>query len=179
MGVHEAYHLSRANRIIHWLCIPLELLAVLKLLSLVALGPIDLAVVVIIGVGVIYLATEPLAGALMILGLVGLHAVALRCSTGALAIDAAAAVGLFVVPFVIQTRVGHQIYEQGIDDTEKNLAELRRRLDPIPILLVFYYHLVEILFAFGYRPALRREVERYRDDELARIVPDPRRSATA
>ena len=45
MGVHEAYHLDRTNRVIHWICIPLQLLAVVELLSLVRIGPIDLALV--------------------------------------------------------------------------------------------------------------------------------------
>ena len=75
---------------------------------------------------------------------------------------------------MFQTQVGHGVFERGIDDTDKNLAELRRTGNPVPIVLVFYYHLIEILFAIGYRPALRRAVEQQRDEELARIADDPR-----
>jgi uncharacterized membrane protein YGL010W len=76
-------------------------------------------------------------------------------------------VALFAAAFVVQTRVGHGVFEEGVDDTEKNLAELRRTKNPIPIVLVFFYHLVEVLLAAGYRPALRAAVERYRAEELS------------
>jgi uncharacterized membrane protein YGL010W len=187
MGVHEAYHLSRANRLVHWLCIPIELFAVVKLLTLIpaapialgALGRLDAALVVIALVGLVYLAADLPAGALMTACLLGLRQLAPFVTSGSLAIDAAIAVAAFVVPFVVQTRVGHGIFEQGIDDTAMNLAELRRTRDPVPILLVFFYHLVEILFALGYRPALRLAMEGFRAAELARIDPDPRHAQVA
>lgn len=113
MGVHEAYHLSRANRIIHWTCIPLELFCAVKLLSLAAYGRVDLA----------------LAGI---------------------------------------------VVEKGVDDTEKNVAEFKGTKNPVPLVLIFYYHLVEVLFALRYRPALRRTMESHKRDELARIADDPR-----
>src|SRR6185369_9454253 len=50
MGVHKAYHLDPTNRLIHWICIPIELAAVVKLLSLVP-GPVDLALAAIVLVG--------------------------------------------------------------------------------------------------------------------------------
>ena len=75
-----------------------------------------------------------------------------------------------VVSFVIQTRVGHGVFEHGLDDTDHNLAELARTKNPVPILLVFYYHLVEVLFALGYRPALAREMAKHRAAELARMA---------
>lgn len=169
MGVHEAHHLARANRIIHWLAIPIELFAAAKLLSLARIGPIDLAFVAAVLLGIVYIATDLLAGALMIALLFALRALALSLTSGSVAIDAVASVVLFVVAFTVQTRVGHGVFEKGIDDTNANLAELRRTKNPIPILLVFYYHLVELLFAVGYRPALRAQVEKYRDEEIAKM----------
>jgi uncharacterized membrane protein YGL010W len=168
MGVHEAYHLSRANRIIHWICIPIELWMVVKLLSLV-----HVALPVIAVVGLIYLLAEPLAGALMAALLVGMWALPL--TSGRPWLDAALALAGFVAAFVFQTQVGHNVFEKGIDDTKMNLAELRRTKNPIPILLVFYYHAVELLFALGYRPALRRAMESFRSEHLASLPNDPRR----
>jgi uncharacterized membrane protein YGL010W len=170
MGVHEAYHRSSANRWMHWLCIPIELAGVVKMASLVPLGPIDLAWPAIGLVALVYLATDVVAGVLMLALLAGLHGVVALGTTGSMAGDLLASLILFVVPFVLQTRVGHGVFERGLDDTAMNLAELRRTKDPIPILLVFEYHLVELLFAAGYRPALRSEMEAHRDAEVARLL---------
>ena len=169
MGVHEAYHQATANRWVHWLCIPIELFAVVKLLTLVRLGPVDLAWVALAAIGLIYLATDLFAGALMIVFLAGLRFGAVQVSSGTAWLDAVIALGVFVVFFVVQTRVGHGVYENGIDDTEQNLAELRKTKNPVPILLVFYYHLLELLFAVGYRPGLRDAVNAHTQLELAKI----------
>ncbi len=166
MGAHEAHHTSTANRVIHWLCIPVELFMLAELLSHVALGPIDLALVVIVATSVVYLMTDVVAGALMLACLLGLWRLALVATTGSVAVDCVGAVVAFVAAFVVQTRVGHGVFERGIDDTEDNLRELARTKNPVPILLVFYYHLVEVLFAAGYRPALRREMEAHREATL-------------
>jgi uncharacterized membrane protein YGL010W len=175
MGVHEAYHLSRTNRIIHWICIPLQLFAVVWLLSLVRLGPIDLAVPAILAAGAVFVAADFLVGVLMTMALAGFWLFAHQLAAGSLALDAGLAAGLFGAALLFQTQVGHGHYEQGVDDTAKNLAELRRTKNPIPILLVFAYHLVEILFALGYRRDLKREVEDEREAERRRIPDDPRR----
>jgi uncharacterized membrane protein YGL010W len=175
MGVHEAYHLDRTNRVIHWLCIPLELAAVVKLLAAVP-TPVDLSLIALVVVGGIYLAADVVAGGLMILLLVALRALVLPLTTGRLGVDVAIALGVFVAAFAFQTRVGHVVCERGIDDTDMNLAEFRRTRNPIPLLLVFYYHVVELLFALGYRPALRRSMEAHRAAQLALIDPDPRRA---
>jgi hypothetical protein len=97
MGVHEAYHLARPNRVVHWIAIPIELAAAAKLLSLAKIGPIDLALVAIVVLGAIYLATDLLGGALMIGLLVGLWAMVLSIGSGSIAIDAAVSVAVFVV----------------------------------------------------------------------------------
>jgi uncharacterized membrane protein YGL010W len=179
MGVHEAYHLDRTNRLIHWICIPIELMMIVKLLSMVHFGPLELAVVVIWAVGVVYLFTEVLGGALMIALLFALRWLAVPLTTGRGWLDIALALAIFVIAFVIQTQVGHNVFEEGVDDTEMNISELARTKNPVPILLVFYYHVVELLFALGYRPSLRKQMEQYRDEQLQRITNDPRRRASA
>ena len=178
MGVHEAYHLDPINRIIHWICIPIELCAVLKLLDALP-GPLDVGILAILSVGAVYLAADLAAGVLMVLLLLALRAFATTLTTGTPVHDAGLAIVTFVAAFVFQTRVGHGVFEQEIDDTEKNVAELRRTGNPIPILLVFYYHLLELLFAAGYRPALCRAIEEHRADELKRIPADPRTRSRA
>lgn len=174
MGVHEAYHLDPTNRLIHWICIPLELAAIMKLLGLVP-SPVDLDVVAIALVGVVYVLADAVAGAALTILLLGLRVLVAPMTTGSALLDAALAAAVFAAAFTIQTRVGHGIFEHGIDDTEMNLAEFSRTKNPIPLLLVFAYHGLELLFAAGYRPALSARVEEHRRGELARIPNDPRR----
>jgi uncharacterized membrane protein YGL010W len=179
MGVHEAYHLDRTNRVIHWICIPIEIAAVLKLAGLVP-GPIDVDLVLIAAVGALYVAADLLGGALMVALLVLLRAIVHPWTTGSPALDAVTATGALVAAFVFQTRVGHGVFERGVDDTAMNLAELGRTKNPIPTLLIFAYHGFELLFALGYRPALWEAIERHRAVELMRMRADarPRRPAS-
>lgn len=174
MGVHEAYHLDPTNRLIHWICIPIELAAVVKLLAVIP-APIDLGILTIGLAGVVYLLADTLAGAGMVALLLALRAVVAPLTTESAMLDALLASAVFAAAFTIQTRVGHGVFEHGIDDTEMNLAEFARTRNPIPLLLVFAYHGLELLFAAGYRPALAAEVEKHRRSELARIPDDPRR----
>jgi uncharacterized membrane protein YGL010W len=167
MGVHEAYHRATLNRVLHWICIPLELWAAVKLLTLVPLGPIDLGLVVVIAVAPIYLLTEPLIGAVMSAFLGACWWTSHLIVPSAPWIGAAFGVGLFALAFALQVGVGHRIFEEGRDDTSKTLAELRRTFSPIPILLVFYYHLVELFLAAGYRPRLARDIAAFTERELA------------
>ncbi len=175
MGVHEAYHLNRTNRLIHWLCIPIELAAVLKLLTLVP-APCDLGLLAIVLVGTVYLAADLAGGALMVGLLLVLRALVLPWTTGGLAGDAAVAALAFGAAFAFQTRVGHGVFERGVDDTAMNLAELAATRNPIPTLLVFAYHGFELLFALGYRPGLAQAITRHRNAALGRMRDDPRRA---
>jgi uncharacterized membrane protein YGL010W len=171
MGVHEAYHLDPTNRLIHWMCIPIELAAVVKLVGLVPF-PVGLSLIVIALVGAIYLVADLVGGAAMVGLLLALRALALPLTSGSVALDAVLAAATFAAAFVFQTRVGHSVFERGVDDTAMNLAELARTKNPIPTLLVFAYHALELL---GYRPALWARVAQHRADELTRIPADPRR----
>lgn len=171
MGVHEAYHRNATNRLLHWLLIPLQLFAMTALLSMVPVrGPVDLAIIVGVGVAPVYLATEPLLGALMMLLLFGMNRLAHQLIPAPSLAIVLVLAATFVVGFAVQVRIGHGVFERGRDDTELNLAEFGRTRNPVPLLLVFYYHLVEVAFALGYRPALRRRVEQAMQAELARIA---------
>lgn len=174
MGVHEAYHLHPTNRVIHWVCIPIELAAFVKLLAVIP-APVDLALAAIMLVGVVYLLADVVAGACLTALLLVLRILVAPLTTGSAPADALAAVLVFAAAFTIQTRVGHGVFEHGIDDTEMNLAEFARTKNPIPLLLVFAYHAFELMFAVGYRPAISARVEEHRRAELARIPNDPRR----
>lgn len=168
MGVHEAYHRDFNNRVVHWVCIPSELIAVAALLAAIPLGPArDAALVAVILLAPIYVATEPLLGALMIGFLAGCRWLSLQALAVSVPATVIGAIVLFAVTFAVQIRIGHGVFEAGRDDTEQNIEELRRTRNPIPILLVFYYHLVELAFAVGYRPALRADVERFTREHLA------------
>jgi uncharacterized membrane protein YGL010W len=170
MGAHEAYHRHRANRAIHWVCIPLELFAAVKLLTLANFGRLDLALVALVLVGAIYLAADLFAGVLMVAVLLGLRFASQALTTHTGWLDALIALGVFLAAFAVQTQVGHGVYENGVDDTERNIAELKQTKNPVPIVLIFYYHLVELLFAAGYRPSLRKAVESHTRAELARMA---------
>lgn len=173
MGVHEAHHLDPTNRLIHWVCIPLELAAVLKLLALLP-TPVDAGLVAIAVVGALYLVADVAGGLAMIALLLALHVAVGALGSGTPWIDALVAAVVFVAAFAFQTRVGHGVYERGIDDTALNLAEFRRTRNPIPLLLIFWYHAVELLFAVGYRPTLAATMHAHRAQALAVITKDPR-----
>lgn len=175
MGVHEAYHLDPTNRLIHWICIPIELAAVLKLLAVVP-GPLDVGLVAIVAVGAIYVAADVVGGAAMTALLLVLRASVTALTTGGPLADAVVAVLVFGAAFTFQTQIGHGVYERGVDDTAMNLAELARTKNPIPTLLIFAYHGFELLFALGYRPGLAQAIERHRATELMCLRDDPRRS---
>eukprot|EP00994_Dinema_validum_P009502 NODE_944_length_1214_cov_94.877253_g711_i0.p1 GENE.NODE_944_length_1214_cov_94.877253_g711_i0~~NODE_944_length_1214_cov_94.877253_g711_i0.p1 ORF type:complete len:240 (-),score=54.13 NODE_944_length_1214_cov_94.877253_g711_i0:151-870(-) len=173
MGVHYAYHQSPGNELVHLLMIPLELFAFILLFSCVPMPPgtWDLAKLVILGLAPIYLLTEVLCGGLFVALLFGLRAAALSLPTTDPLVRLGVAVAAFVVPFVVQTQIGHRCLEpKGRDDTQKNVAEFTLTHNPIPLLLIFYYHLVALLFQLGYRPALRKQIATHTQAECKKFV---------
>ena len=176
MGVHEAYHRNAVNRLLHWAFIPLELWAVVKLFSLVPLGPFDLSLAVIAAIAPLYLLTDVLMGAAMVAFLLGCRQVALGVLPTSPLWGAAVAVLVFAVTFGAQVGVGHRVFEEGRDDTDQNLAEVARTRNPLPVLLVFYYHLVELFLAVGYRPALKAQIDRHMQAALAAFGKSPPKS---
>lgn len=161
MGVHLAYHQSAVNRIVHGLCIPPTIWGALRLASLVPVwGEFDLGAVIILVLAPIDLATEWLLGMLMVSGLGLLWLSARRPLSDSLAVELAIGLGSLVVPFVAQTQIGHRFFEpEGRDDTARNLKEFAETKNPIPLLLIFYYHLVGVALLLGYRPKMRELIE--------------------
>jgi uncharacterized membrane protein YGL010W len=81
-------------------------------------------------------------------------------------------VAVFVVSNLIQTKIGHRFFEPlGRDDTNKNLSEFASSKNVVPLLLIFYYHWVELLFLIGYKPELKQEIMEYRDEYIKENFP--------
>lgn len=137
MGKHEAFHTNIVNKVFHALMIPCQLWGVLHLAScglnliglssfwfLFALAPVFLLCDVISG--------GAFVGFLFALSFIKSEAHFLWGPA------------IFVVANLIQTKIGHGFEPQGHDDTQINIAELKKSKNPIPILLIFYYHWVEV-----------------------------------
>ncbi|WP_206509261.1 hypothetical protein C5142_19820 [Rhodococcus sp. BGS-1C] len=169
MGVHYAYHQSLLNRVVHWICIPIELGAVLGLLSVVDVGPVDAGLVAVALIGALYCTAELFLGLLWSVQLVAIWFVAstLLADLGLWAIVASSAA--FAVTFTIQLVLGHRIGENGRDDTARNLSCASMSKNPVPILLIFFYHFVEVALIAGYRPTVRARVDDATRRELARL----------
>lgn len=170
MGVHEAYHLDARNRLIHWLCIPLELWSVLKLGTLIQFMGLNLGFVLFLAASAVYIAADVVMGMAMAFFLFILLCVCVYLDLGPVWAEAMLAVVVFSASFLVQTKVGHDVFQAGVDDTRQNLEELKQSKNPIPILLIFFYHLVEIFFALGFRKDLRAQVEAFRDLEATKIA---------
>lgn len=169
MGIHLAYHESRANRVIHGACIPFELFAIVLLLSQVRIAGLPFALIALAFVGIVYLRTDLLIGAAMIALLLGLTLAAHVTSPVPSIAAVALSVAIFATTFLIQLRVGHGIYEAGVDNTDCNLGEFWETKNPVPLLLVFYFHLAHLILSLGYRPELKAQVEDVRTAELAAL----------
>ena len=167
MGVHWAYHTSSTNRLIHFLCIPFQLFGLIKLLSLLpSVAEWDWALLFIIATAPLYLLPHLPAGVCMVAMLLGLRWLGLQLPGSWIGL----LIGAFtlVVPFMIQTQIGHKLFEPGQrDDTEKNIKEFLATKNPIPLALIFYYHMVELWLLLGVQPALKQEIEGHMQRELA------------
>ncbi|MBN7548405.1 DUF962 domain-containing protein [Mycobacteroides abscessus] len=168
MGIHEAYHQSRGNRWVHWVSIPIEMFATITLLSLWRWGEsIDFGLLTILALGVIYVTAEPVLGTALSALMVAMWWLARALTPQPHLCIGILSVAVVAIAFVAQLRVGHALFEGGRDDTELNLREFKRTHNPIPLLLVFFYHYVDVAFRAGYRPAVRKCVARYAAAELA------------
>eukprot|EP01063_Lacrimia_lanifica_P008305 TRINITY_DN15374_c0_g1_i1.p1 TRINITY_DN15374_c0_g1~~TRINITY_DN15374_c0_g1_i1.p1 ORF type:complete len:217 (+),score=87.30 TRINITY_DN15374_c0_g1_i1:61-711(+) len=170
MGVHMAYHTSQVNEALHKLLIPVQVFAILRVLSAVVLFearaglPVDLAVVFIVATAPLYLCADVAAGALYVV-----MQVLLWMDRGAVPLYAAPL--LFVGALLVQTQIGHRFFEpQGRDDTRDNLAEFGKRgYNPVPLLLVYFYHTVDLLFISGYGAEQLKVVESYKRKHLSTL----------
>jgi hypothetical protein len=51
------------------------------------------------------------------------------------------------------------------DDTKKNMEEFHKTRNPIPLILIFYYHMVELVLLAGVKPELKKEIEKFTELE--------------
>ncbi len=152
MGVHQTYHRNVLNKVVHGICIPLQLWGAVHLLSAL-LNPFF----VVLLLSPLYMLCDVAAG---------VSFAALLVVLGFVARDAHFLWGpvLFVVANLVQTKLGHALEEECRDDTQKNIAEFKQTKNPVPLLLIFFYHWVELFFLFGYKPELKQEVDRAQRD---------------
>ena len=76
--------------------------------------------------------------------------------------------GIFAVALAIQVGIGHHILEpDGRDDAHINGEEFKRTKNPVPLVMVFFYHWCHLWFLMGYRPALREHISAVRRERDA------------
>jgi uncharacterized membrane protein YGL010W len=171
MGVHLAFHTNPINKTMHLILIPFELMGAIALIGRDPLEATNFfsypSLITILLLGMIYVQTDIICGATFTGFLVLLQAAVFEFMafvgiTGGW--RALFGLGLFVVFGLVQTQIGHKKFEpEGRDDTEKNVVEFQKTGRPIPLLLIFYYHWVEVFFMLGYKPELKSRVEFFRD----------------
>lgn len=160
MAMYSAYHRDGRNRATHFVGIPMIVLSILIACIRVPIGPIDLAVPILIAVGVFYLWLDWRLG-LPMLALYVASYIGLRPLAGA---EAGFAWSLFAVLFAggwIFQLVGH-VFEGRRPALLDNLLQA---------LIAPVFLLAETLFAFGFRHDLEAAMEaawpKYRFAETA------------
>ncbi|HEV2495206.1 MAG TPA: Mpo1-like protein [Terriglobia bacterium] len=118
---YDAHHRSAGNKYCHMLGIPLIIVGLLGLLLALPhfdLGglPIDLAILLVFGVGVIYVFLDAKLGAAMFAVDVVFYLIARQ-------LNWKLALALFVLGWVLQF-IGHGVYEKHAPAFSKNLAHL-------------------------------------------------------
>lgn len=163
---YAAYHRDRRNIATHFVGIPMIVVALAVLLSrpawtIAALPwPLSPAWVLVVGATLYYLVLDVPLGLMMVV----FSAVCLACGQWLAAQSTitwlASGIGLFVAGWVFQF-VGHMAYEHRkpafVDDL-------------VGFLIGPLFVLVEMLFGFGWRPALREAIEA--EVGATRITPD-------
>lgn len=171
MGEHYAYHQRSANRWVHFACIPIELFAIMAAFAcLPSIQGVAPAMFGLAAVTVIYMMAEPVAGLLMGALLLGLYQLSLPLVQAFGWWVLPASVGLFALSFNIQMGLGHSRLEPGTEvEGGLNFEEFFRTRNPIPLLLIFFYHVVEIVLRLGYRPQLKDTIARHMQAEVKRL----------
>jgi hypothetical protein len=147
---------SLPNKIIHGIMIPLQLWGVLHLVSFFLRALALSSIWFLLAVAPVFLLCDWVIGGSFVVFLFVLTLVEPR--THVLWGPA-----VFVAANLFQTKIGHSLEERGRDDTALNLAEFKRTRNPIPLMLIFFYHWAEIWFLAGYRKDLAAEVARARE----------------
>jgi uncharacterized membrane protein YGL010W len=118
---YDEHHRSAGNKYCHMLGIPLIIIGLLGLLlagphvDVIGL-PIDLAILAVLGAGMIYVFLDPKLGAAMFVVDVLFYLLARE-------LNWKLALGLFVLGWVFQF-IGHGVYEKRAPAFSKNLAHL-------------------------------------------------------
>lgn len=155
MGIHQAYHTNTHNKIAHWILIPLEIYGVVSLLAAL---PTIVEWALLFAIATVYLSTNLSMGASFVCFVLGLRALRTTPLAGLI---------FFIIPFLAQTMIAHKYFEpNGRDDTEKNVNEFKQTKNPVPLLLIFYYHWVELFFLCGFFLDLNQQVEKAKQNEL-------------
>jgi uncharacterized membrane protein YGL010W len=174
MGIHLAYHTSFYNQCAHVLTVPLELMGVIALLGGLAPWLTDpcsyaswssFAVILLIG-GTVYVRVDLLCGILFTTFLLALQA-PVFWFMGLFLIQGwwrvLFGLALFVVFNILESLAHKYLEPDGRDDSEILWPEFFRTYDVVPLLLVYYFNCMEILFQMGYKPSVRKEVLYFRD----------------
>jgi len=165
MGKHEGVHNNVYNRIIHWICIPCQIFATFLVFSNVEFGildllgynlPINLSLILLFSLVYIYSLLDLYGGLytcilwtpLLILA----NTMHQTMSFNSTSYEILFGLFFFISTFSIQIGIGHNVCEEGRDDTEDNMGELFHTKNPLYISLIPFYHHMEVLYAFGYDP---------------------------
>ena len=185
MGIHFAHHQSKANVMLHSITVPfivfgfLLLLQQFKLLEISDGGfQIDLGLVFCVLTIPVWYQTDPLCGSTFSILLFAIHYVAsiLFPPSSSASDDYNNIVyGLLLLlgSIIVQIQVGHGLLESNsqYDDANTNrldLSEIMHRVfkNPIPVLLVLYYHWIDMFLLLGYKPELRQRIDTYAKQHL-------------
>ena len=164
MGIHLAFHRSPTNIIIHALFSLINVWAILlmaypfQIINLELFNTtITLAMVILALVFILY-AFMDLGAAILITALYSLtyplcepimnwlsNSTALMLVFGSV---------LTLLALAVQVYIGHNIFEQGIDDASENFDELFSSKNPILFAALPFYTYLDLFFMMGYRPKL-------------------------
>lgn len=171
MGFHLAFHMGTANNILHKTTIPWIVTGILQILRQISLPGVGWnagqAYCAALGLGA-YARAEPLLGLTFSALQYGIY----LAITDYLPYEgwsgAGVGLGIFAVALAMQVGIGHHVLEpDGRDDAHINGEEFKRTKNPVPLVMVFYYHWCHLWFLMGYRPALWARISAVRSAQDA------------
>lgn len=170
MGNHLAYHRNKINNAVHLICIPAIVYGLLIVMSVIdSVTSISVTVGLLLVLGIVFLLVDIIVGAVVV-ALLFFAAFQLSNPSEALVFSLVVGLVWMIGPFVVQTQVGHRVFEdEGRDDTEINIKEFRETLNPIPLVLIFFYHAMEVAMLLGYKKESYNRILGYRDAKMKEI----------
>ena len=186
MGIHLAYHQGYFNFVLHSVTIPFLIFGFFLVLqqwklfttmmyltsSMEIIVNFDLGLVFIVLTTPIWILVEPLCGVTFCIVVVCVHYLA-----SILILNNGTWYGflIFVTSIVLQIHVGHGLLEQNNrDDAHRNIEEFIKTKNPIPLLLIVYYHWIDMFLYFGYKPQLKQRINAYTKERLQWIIQQER-----